>query len=561
MAHLHLQLLAARFTDLADDYLRRVGWLAEPAVASVQTLQRSIDAMGGLRCFRSLRVMTFDDVDMEKEILHFDRPIVCCKRVLRCTETLIAHFLGDCHADGALEDETKRTAILFNLYVQAVGHVLVRYCKTYEQVDQLSLDYLRKARDYLSCILRKPIRGDGAVAGTFIRTNFWKWKYVFDYACGHCSLEGGRENVDFAGAIAWFKMFGNGGLGVNPIRHLESKMHVGTVRKLQRDQIVPTKEEINNNQNWGHPKAAAFLQHVREVELHKLSDGGLRLARETPVKEISNFLTNHLSLLLGGIKVDTFGSRVMGLAEAGSDVDIHIKSLAGLKEERAHAITLDWAKRCGEVHFIGMIPAAPWLVRVHLKSLNLDMDITFGSPYVIANAKLVKYLFGLQPTARLMYFLLKKWKLQTELSQNFHSHVLIMLLVFYMQRQKYLPTIKSILSGPQKLKNNTYNTNFRTNFEPTTFPGHLPMLARGFFEFYKKFDWTSHGTCAFEGAIKPKSSFKIAGDRKSVPPMICSDFFDQSRNVASNIAKPDYEKFRTACAEASEILEARRSFY
>lgn len=31
------------------------------------------------------------------------------QRVLRCTETLIAHLMGDCHADGALEDETKRT--------------------------------------------------------------------------------------------------------------------------------------------------------------------------------------------------------------------------------------------------------------------------------------------------------------------------------------------------------------------------------------------------------------------------------------------------------------------
>lgn len=559
MAHLHLQLLAARFNDLADDYLRRVGWLAEPAVASVQALQRSIDGMGGIRCFRSLRVMTFDEVVMAKEILHFDRPVVCCKRVLRCSDTLIAHFLSDRHADGVLEDETKRTAIVFNLYVQALSHVLVRYCKMYEQVDQLSLDYLRKGRDYLTCILRKPIRSDAAVAGTFVRTNFWKWKYVFDYACGHCSLEGFDE-VEFPGAIAWFKIFASS-LGVNPIRHLGSQMHIGTVRGLQPDQVIPTKEEINNNQNWEHPKAAAFLHHVRETDLHKMVDVALRLAREIPVKEISNFLINHLSLPLGGIKVDTFGSRVMGLAEPGSDVDIRITSLAGLKEERAHAITLDWAKRCGEVDFVSMIPAAPWLVRAHLKSLDLELDITFGSSYVVTNAKLVKYLFGLQPTARPMYFLLKKWKQQTELSQNFHSHVLIMLLVFYMQRQNYLPAIKSILSGPQKLKNNSYNTNFRTNFEATIFPGHLPMLARGFFEFYKKFDWTSHGTCVFEGAIKPKSSFQIAGNRKSVPPMICSDFFDQSRNVASNIAKPDYEKFMTACAEASEILEARRSFY
>lgn len=80
MAHLHLQLLAARFNDLADHYLRRVGWVAEPAVASLQALQRSIDGIGGgLRCFRSLRVMLFDDVAMAKEILHFDRPVVCCK--------------------------------------------------------------------------------------------------------------------------------------------------------------------------------------------------------------------------------------------------------------------------------------------------------------------------------------------------------------------------------------------------------------------------------------------------------------------------------------------------
>uniref|UniRef100_A0A1Q3G0I5 Putative polya rna polymerase mitochondrial-like protein n=1 Tax=Culex tarsalis TaxID=7177 RepID=A0A1Q3G0I5_CULTA len=559
MAHLHLQLLAARFNDLADDYLRRVGWLAEPAVASLQALQRSIDGMGGLRCFRSLRSLPFDDVQLGKEILHFDRPVVCCKRVLRCTETLIAHFLSDCHADGALEDETKRTAILFNLYVQAVGHVLVRYCKQYEQVDQFTLDCLRKGRDYLSCILRKPIRGDAAVVGTYVRTNFWKWKYVFDYSCGHCSMED-YEECEFSGAIAWFKIFTNS-LKINPIRHLESKMHINTIRTLQPDQMIPTREEINNNPNWKHPKAAAFLHHVREVDLHKLEETGARLARQTPLKEVMTFLTNHLSLPLGGIKIEFFGSRVMGLAEPGSDVDIRITSLAGLKEDQAHAITLDWAKHCPDLTFISMIPAAPWLVRAHHKSLNIDLDLSFGNAYVVANAKLIKYLFGLQPTARPMYFLLKKWKHQTELSQNFHTHVLIMLLVFYMQTRKYLPTIRSIINGPQKLKNGSFNTNFRTTFEATTFPGHLPMLTRGFFEFYKNFDWTANGTCAFDGVIRPKSAFAIAGGRKSMPPMMCSDFFDQSRNVAANIARPDYEKFMMACAEASEILEARRSFF
>ncbi|XP_039435706.1 uncharacterized protein LOC120417652 [Culex pipiens pallens] len=560
MAHLHLQLLAARFNDLADHYLRRVGWVAEPAVASLQALQRSIDGIGGgLRCFRSLRVMLFDDVATAKEILHFDRPVVCCKRVLRCTETLIAHLMGDCHADGALEDETKRTAILFNLYVQAVGHVLVRYCKNFDKVDQFTLDYLRKGRDYLSCILRKPIRGDPTASGTYIRTNFWKWKYVFDYTCGHCCFEG-HEECEFAGAIAWFKIFANS-LKINPIRHLESKMHVETIRTLQPDQFVPTKEEINNNQNWKHPKAAAFLHHVREVDLHKLEETGVKLARNTPTKQITTFLTNHLSLPLGGVKMEIFGSRVMGLAEPGSDVDIHITSLAGLKEEQAHAVTLDWAKHCSELTFISMIPAAPWLVRAHHKSLDLELDLSFGSSYVVANAKLVKYLFGLQPTARPMYFLLKKWKQQTELSQNFHTHVLVMLLVFYMQREKYLPTIRSIINGPQKLKNGSFNTSFRTNFQATIFPGHLPMLARGFFEFYKSFNWTANGTCAFDGEIKPKTAFQIAGGRKSVPPMMCSDYFDQSRNVAANIARPDYEKFVTACGEASEILEVRRSLY
>ncbi|KAL1400436.1 hypothetical protein pipiens_007436 [Culex pipiens pipiens] len=463
---------------------------------------------------------------MAKEILHFDRPVVCCKRVLRCTETLIAHLMGDCHADGALEDETKRTAIF------------------YDKVDQFTLDYLRKGRDYLSCILRKPIRGDPTATGTYIRTNFWKWKYVFDYTCGHCCFEG-HEECEFAGAIAWFKIFANS-LKINPIRHLESKMHADTIRTLQPDQFVPTKEEINNNQNWKHPKAAAFLHHVREVDLHKLEETGTKLARNTPTKKITTFLTNHLSLPLGGVKIEIFGSRVMGLAEPGSDVDIHI----------THSLAY------GKSKLTPMIPAAPWLVRTHHKSLDLELDLSFGSSYVVANAKLVKYLFGLQPTARPMYFLLKKWKQQTELSQNFHTHVLVMLLVFYMQRQKYLPTIRSIINGPQKLKNGSFNTSFRTtNFEATIFPGHLPMLARGFFEFYKSFNWAANGTCAFDGEVKPKTAFQIAGGRKSVPPMMCSDYFDQSRNVAANIARPDYEKFVTACGEASEILEVRRSLY
>ncbi|XP_058446963.1 terminal uridylyltransferase Tailor-like [Malaya genurostris] len=552
MAFLHLQLFVRRFNDLADDYLRRVSWIAEPAVEPLQMLQRAVREMGSKQRIRSARSQVFYDWAFEKDILHFLRPVECCGKALLHTSALIPHLLNGDHADCALDDGAKRLLIMFNLYIQTMNDILVRYDSNYECVDQLTAEYLAKAADFISCILRKPVCVNAVAQNFFVRTHFRKWKVVFDYTCRPCA-DDGVKRCHLHGAIAWYMIHAST-LKANPILHLESQLHATSIRKIPLDH-VELPRELNNNSN----AAAMYLLAVKEMELDKKSVLGRQIALSTPFEAVESYLKRHLSKALGGMTVRFFGSRVTGLAEADADLDVWIKSQSGQNDKTALNKAIAWASaNPDDVREIFHIFERPTLIRVNVRSLNLKMDLTFGSCYVVANSELIKYFLELQPLASKLFFCLKEWKKLAEISLNFANHMLIMLIVFFMQQKQYLPPVDKLLVGPI-IQNGSFNTNFRRSIPVghATRPKDLLTLMRGFFNYWSQFDWTQYGICLLDGQVKPKQWFNFATDRTSIPPMMSSDYFEQTRNTAGNIKSGDYQKFMNACHEAVEVMKIK----
>lgn len=566
MAHLHLRLFAHRFNEVAEDYLQRVNWIYARVVPEVDNLLRAIHDTCSKQHFVSPRSLVFGEVEFSREILHFFNPVQCCQKTLWNTDTLIVHILHHGEPSGGrdeLDDGRKRLAIMFNLYVQLGTSILIRYDNSYEMMEQSTAQLLRKAADYLSCIRNKPVRRDVSAADTFAQGTFAKWKYVFDYTCRTCCNTTGIENCRYEAAIAWFKVH-QITLVVNPIRHLGTKVHAANTRNVLPDHIVPAINqprqepletlEINNNSQWS--KAATYLLKVRESELDKLCVAGAEIQRSTTVETIRRFLEAKLGPLLTNMSVEPFGSRVTGVADRQSDLDLRITS--DMEEKSAYLKAWAWAKATSEVELRRMIPTGPMLLTIHaLPPIDLTLDLTFASPYIVANSALIEYFFRLQPMARKLFFLLKEWKQQTNLSLKFHHHIIIMMIVFHMQQERYLPPIVSLLVGPVLLNDNTYNTVFAESTTLFQRPTNLLTLLGSFFAYWSQFNWAKNGACMSDGLVRPKESFRFA--RKSVPPMMASDYFDQSRNIAGNIQTGDHQKFVQACKEAVEVLKMKKS--
>lgn len=171
------------------------------------------------------------------------------------------------------------------------------------------------------------------------------------------------------------------------------------------------------------------------------------------------------------ICVYSFGSRIMGVAERDSDLDINVKIgelFSSLQVKRTNVtifIILDnfcnytdsvqnsalqngiasafynqprWVVR--DIHRGGFCP----IVCLHYRPRNLNIDISFSNVMTVKQNELVLYLFELQPIARYMVIYLRKWIHSRHLSRGFRSHILILMVIFLLQIHNYLPGIDKL---------------------------------------------------------------------------------------------------------------------
>ncbi|EAT44313.1 AAEL004317-PA [Aedes aegypti] len=559
MSHFHLQLFAFRLNEIIDDYLQRVNWIYEGAVPEIDHLLEAIDSTCSKQHVSSPQSLVFGDIQSCRDIVRFFEPIQCCGKSLLNSDTLMVHLMHHAADEREeLDSGTKRTAILFNLFVQLGTGILDRYDNNYDQIEQYTAQLLRKASEYLSCILGKPIRGDAQAAVTFIENvTFAKWKYVFDYTCIPCTNRG-IDNCRYEDAIAWYKIHLNT-MGSNPIRHLGTKMHGVSLRDCLGDRVVaPTPSVIREVRPSPQLSTATkYLMEVRESELDKLCTIGTAVQRNTPYQAVRAYLQAKLGSILKRSTIEPFGSRVTAVANQNSDLDLAIKVDPSMQPKTAYQKVLAWARANDqEVNVERQIPDGPLVLRLQIHSLQLIVDLTFNSPYVVGNAKIIDYFYRLQPMARKLFFLLKEWKKRTDIGKNFHHNVLTSMIVFYMQTEQYLPPITPLINGPQKV-NALYNTEFVELITLYRLPNSFLALVKDFFTYWSRFDWARTGASVKDARVRPRSTFHNV--RNPTQPMMITDYFDVTRNVAGNVAPGDCEKFVRACKEAAGALKAKQT--
>ncbi|XP_003736704.3 terminal uridylyltransferase Tailor-like [Drosophila pseudoobscura] len=154
------------------------------------------------------------------------------------------------------------------------------------------------------------------------------------------------------------------------------------------------------------------------------------------------------------LQVRLFGSRIMGVGDSESDLDIYlvIGNSSGVFNEkltrkvRFNLRTIVRAIRNNSTmwNITTVIDRFfPLVTAVH-KGTNIKCDINFLNSMSCDQNQLVNYIFNLQPIARYMVIFLRAWSQKHGLSGRFRSHIFILLVIFFLQVQGHLPAIKDL---------------------------------------------------------------------------------------------------------------------
>ncbi|KAH8361857.1 hypothetical protein KR200_003442, partial [Drosophila serrata] len=152
-----------------------------------------------------------------------------------------------------------------------------------------------------------------------------------------------------------------------------------------------------------------------------------------------------------GTPIYAFGSRIMGIATADSDLDLYVDADGNniyteystqtrlrnlMKIKKALSSSANWSFTKS---FHGVYP----LVTARHKDSNILCDISFSMKMTVDQNNLVNYIFDLQPIARYMVIYLRSWALANGLS-NFRGHIFTLMVIFFLQIRGQLPSVSNL---------------------------------------------------------------------------------------------------------------------
>ncbi|XP_017046695.1 terminal uridylyltransferase Tailor-like isoform X2 [Drosophila ficusphila] len=154
------------------------------------------------------------------------------------------------------------------------------------------------------------------------------------------------------------------------------------------------------------------------------------------------------------IHIHTFGSRVMGVAGPDSDLDLYVDigNCSGIysdtptKEvlQQGEVIKKAIQKAASKWDFLGISGGRCPVIVVRHRNSNIQCDISFSNSMTLGQNQLVNYIFELQPIARYMVVYLRGWAKKQDIWSDFRSHLLVLMVIFVLQRQGQLPTINQL---------------------------------------------------------------------------------------------------------------------
>ncbi|TDG45871.1 hypothetical protein AWZ03_007726 [Drosophila navojoa] len=295
---------------------------------------------------------------------------------------------------------------------------------------------------------------------------------------------------------------------------------------------------------------------------------------QTKVNDIAAELEAFLKeKLTRKIRVYPFGSRVLGIAQETSDLDIYVEFDDSFYEyyerhptwkdrKRQELISRVFKSPSKWIHLQNRSGQCP-LVVIKNKHTNLQYDLSVSNCYPYSQNKVVVYLFKLQPIARYMIIYLRGWIKMHGLHEEFRSHILLLMVIFHLQIRKELPSIHKLQadlsprSGPYIYHFNELDRNEMPYAIPLTEYNTREKL-KEFFKFYAGFQFEGYAICPYWGEYIRRSELCSSmpkrcqiihwGNKFTRFSVAIQDFINLNQNKACLIRDEHLSKFKLICA-------------
>ncbi|XP_062140475.1 terminal uridylyltransferase Tailor-like [Drosophila sulfurigaster albostrigata] len=276
-----------------------------------------------------------------------------------------------------------------------------------------------------------------------------------------------------------------------------------------------------------------------------------------------------------------YGSFVTGLALKDSDIDLYLKSIDGNSNAMSHSQLYEEINRllrhtdCFS-DVIAIRNAGVPIIRFKHVASGLRLDINMSHPNGIHNSRFVAELLNRDVRLRELFLFVKIWaKKLLIIGKAMTSYCLITLIIYQLQQQRHLPSIKKLQSGIPV--SDVGGINYAYNLEHVpALPDFLTTfdLISGFFDLYSDMDFEKKMLSPYLGhALDVEAAFTVPGNfpeynaqvlaietarQERIKPfnvecdVFVQDPFDLSRNLGQYISKTQLSYLNQCLAAANE---------
>lgn len=367
---------------------------------------------------------------------------------------------------------------------------------------------------------------------------------------------------------------------------LSLSRHLSTRRggkKVTETKLAKSVAKIFKNQDSIKAEAAKLLSAANKT-----------LENNNPTMECCQSVENLLSTVFEYCKVHPFGSRISGLGNENSDLDLFLDTgdmYTGYNNQDSISqvqlvkrVFIVMAKVKEEFQNVFQIPTARTpIVKFHHKKTKIDCDLSFRHGLSVENTKFLRFCFDMLPICQPFILILKMWSHENNLSEYITTYAIAIMAIFHLQTKGYLLSVKQLryLNPGKSLTICGWETiNYCQSVEMLKrhvipYTGSIIELLKDFFLYYSKFAYPVDVICPLMGQCIKKKDFNDTG--KNLPPemnsyrvqlqskepeafrnasLLCiQDPFDLSHNLTKALQVGTLNKLRILCELSYKLIK------
>ncbi|CAH0560829.1 unnamed protein product [Brassicogethes aeneus] len=291
-----------------------------------------------------------------------------------------------------------------------------------------------------------------------------------------------------------------------------------------------------------------------------------------------------LSVTFQDCKAHPFGSRISGLGNHDSDLDVFLDTGGMYNGDKCQDATdqVKFVKEAEKIFRksnkifkkIQCVPTARTpIIKLFHVATELDCDISFRHGLSVENTKFLRFCMLAQPISQTLTLILKQWSCLSGFNDNISTYALAMMVMFFLQTKKMLPSVAKIREtnkGPHAVIDGWETINYSVPFEHFHVPYNddITDLLNEFFTYYFNFDYNILVICPLLGrtiskkyfvenegqylpnemkSYKDKQKLDNAEEFRANSPICIQDPFDLSHNLTKACSFSILEKFRKYC--------------